>query len=307
MALVVVLLIAGLFVTGTVSVAKFENLFHSNNTKQKAQVVVLTDDVSAAKKALADAQAAQAAADANQKAVDAANRAKQVSQHEFVHGTALALSKEINPSIYVQVAAVLNNDADRSFDSLPADKAAEIAALVDSLTSADKVKVLKANEQLSTLQAQLSDEQAKEHSLELQQVVLVSQKDVLASAASALQARSADDAKSLAKWAADNQTLAQRLKSFVLWASIFCGLYFLVFYVLPALGKEFPALVPVAKTMSAVGAWPLHVLREAELEMEKLAHSATAAKLVAVASDLTAEQKAHASTTAALVSVSLAP
>ena len=75
----------------------------------------------------------------------------------------------------------------------------------------------------------------------------------------------------------------------------------MVFYVLTALGKEFPAFAPVAKAVSAVGAWPLHVLREAELEVEKLAHAATQAKLAITATALTTEQAAHASTTAALV------
>jgi hypothetical protein len=204
--------------------------------------------------------------------------------------------------VYVQVAAVLNGDADSSFDALPADKTAQIVQLVDELTSADKAKVTAANEQLSALSAQLQTEQAKERSLEAQQASLITSRDALASQASTLEAKAADDSKSLAKWAADNQTLVQKLKSFVLWASIFSGLYFVVFYALPALGKEFPALAPISKAVAAVGAWPLHVLREAELEVEKLAHAATVAKLTAAATALTAEQTAHASTTAALVS-----
>ena len=218
----VLLLVLG--ATGVVSADKLKDLFTPSNTKQKAQVVVLTADVNSANAALAKAQAAQASADANQKAIDAAAKAKQESQHQLVRGTGLALQKEKDPSIYVQVAAVLNSDADQSFDVLPSDKTTQIVALVDELTSADKAKVAEANEQLSAIQGQLASEQAKERSLEAQQVVLTQARDSNAALASSLQTKTADDAKSMAKWAADNQTLLQKVKAFVLWTSIFGGL-----------------------------------------------------------------------------------
>jgi hypothetical protein len=304
---ILIVAVVGLIAVGLISGSKFLNLFHSSDSKQKAQVVVLTNDAQKSADAAKAAQTAQAAADANKVAADQAKQARLDQAHEYVRGTGLALQKETNPSIYVQVAAVLNGDADSALDPLPADKAAEITALVVKLTSSDKAQTAQANQQLSTLQTQLGAEQAKESLLEGQQASLVAQRDALALQASNLQAQTVKDSSALQKWATDTDTLWQRFKSFIIWAIVFASLYLIVYWILPVLGTAYPAVAPIAKAAVAVMGWPLHALHKAELAVVSLAHAKTQATLATTQTQLASEQSAHAATTATLVKVALTP
>jgi hypothetical protein len=271
-----------------VSVDKFKDLFNSDS-KQKTEVVHLTNDLSSAQAAAKKAAEAQAAA-------DAANKAKQDLIHENVRAVSLALSKEKAPDLPVQVAAAFATKADNAFDALPASEAEEIAGIVDKLTAQDEADKASGAAQAAALQAKLDAATA-------QAVALQAQNAQASALAAKLQDQTVADSKSLAKWAADNATLLARLRSFVIWAAVFTGLFFLIFHFLPILAKFFPMLAPIAKGLSAVVAFPLHALHSAEAELAKLEAAAATAKATASAAALVTEQAAHASTTAALVKI----
>jgi hypothetical protein len=281
-----------LCLTGVISADKFKNLFNGDS-KAKKEAGTLVVDVGATK-AAADAAAQK------QAQLDAATRQKADLQHENVRGVVLALQKEKNPSTPVQVAATFAATADASFDALPPSEAAEIASIVDKLTAQDAVDRAAGAAEAASLQAKL-DAAAKT------EVSLRAENSALQSKASTLLNQTVEDSKGLAKWAADNKTLLQRIKEFTIWACITGGLFLLVFHVLPIAAKFFPALAPLAKGISAVAAFPLHALHSAETEYHKLAADAANAKLAVTQAALTAEQAAHAATSATLVKVATSP
>ena len=272
--------------TGVISGDKLKDRFF-NDSKQKTQVVALTKDLQDAKAAQAKAADAQAAAD------DARTR-KEHLQHENVHGAVLALANEKNPSIPVQVAAVFATNADNSFDPLAPSEIAQVTDLVGKLVSQNAADRAAANVELQTLEGQLSQAKAQQAQLETQLAVEKA-------TSSSLLDKTVADSKSLAAWAADNASLVQRLKSFVIWASVFAGLFFLVFHVLPALAKFYPPLAPFAKALSGLVAFPLHALHAAETAAADAAHAVTQASLATTQAQLASVQAAHAATQAALV------
>lgn len=303
----ILIVVLGLSAMGVVSMSKFTSLFHSNDSKQKAQVTQLTNDVAAARKAEADARAAQAAAEANAKALSEARQARVDGAHEFIVGTGLALAKEPNQSINVQVAALLAKDADFSLDPLPAVRNQEIIELVNKLTAQNETDRQAANVQLSALNDALAAERAKESTLAAQQAELSAKNAQAQDLVSSLQNKASDDAKSLAKWASDDASLWQRFKSFVIWTSVFGAMYLFTYWALPVLAKAYPVFAPIATLAAKIMGYPLHLLHAAELEIVKLAHEAIQAKLTTTQTQLASEQAAHAATTATLVKVALTP
>lgn len=291
---IVIIAIVALVLTGGVSVAKFTNLFHSNDTKQKQTTTLVASDIT-------DAQAAAKKAAEAQAALDAANKAKQQAIHESVRVAKTALESEKAPTMAEGIALTFVDKADAGFDdplsTTDANEASTIFLQLSAQNAADRAA---GQAKADALQLKLD---SANKSVRDSQTANDQTKGLLDKALLKAQ----DDDKSLVKWAADNQTLAQRIKQFILWASIFGVLYFLVFWLLPAVGKEFPAFAPLAKAVAAVGAWPMHVLREAELEVVKLAHEATQAKLAVTTAALSSEQAAHAATTATLVKVATTP
>ena len=299
-------LLLALGATGIVSLGKFKDLFNQDG-KQKAQVIVLTADLQKANDAAAAARAAQAAADANRTAQDAAAAKKALVQHEDIRGVNIALAKEPAPSVNVQVAAMLAADAEKGFDPLPPAQVAEISDLVNRLTSQNVADRAAAQAKVDALQGQLSQAKADEDAAKAQAVALDAAKKKADAQAATLLQQTQEDGKSLAKWAADNRTLVQRLESFVIWASIAAALFFIIFHLLPIAAKFFPALAPIAKGVSAVVAFPLHALHSAETEYHKLAADAASVKAQAAQVALEAEKAAHAATAATLVKVALTP
>lgn len=296
---VLIIGIAALILTGSVSVAKFTGLFHSD-AKQKTQVVQLTTDLQAAKDAAQKAALAQIAKD------DAAKR-KEAAQHEELRVAKLALAADAKPTPNEAIAAQFVGKVDDSFTLLSQDDASEASYIFTKLSAQDAQDRQAGDDKAKALQAKLD-------TASQQFTQLTEQNEKSKALAATLLDKTQADGKSLAKWAADNHALLQKLKSFTIWAAVTACLFLLVFHVLPIAAKFFPVLAPFAKGVAAVAAFPLHVLHSAEAEVAKVEAAAASAKLavtnaalVAGQAALAAEQAAHAQTSATLIKVATTP
>ena len=296
--LVVIAVFATLVVAGGGTLKSAFSIF-SSDSKQKQEAVVLTTDVAATQKAQAEADAARAQAAAVQAALDAQKKERQDTAHGFVVGAQFALAKEAKPSLNVVVASTLLEDAHRAMDPLGQAQIDEMQNLVARLTSENLAIRAQAQDDLQAKQVEIDQEKVKEASLSQ----ALEQKEVavktLSDTAAKLQTQTVEDSKSLAKWASDNQTLLQKVKTLTLWLLVFGAVYFVAFWVLPAAATFFPPLAPFAKAIHAAAALPAAALHKVELLASQAAHAVTQAKLEA-------STAAHAATTAALATVAVA-
>ena len=287
-------------------VIKGLDLFPSDS-KAKTEVVTLTADQQKAQDAEKARAAAQAAKDANDAKLAAVQKAKIDNVHGLIAGTGDALAKEKNPSVPVQVAIVLNADADRALDPLDQPKLDAMQKLVDQLTSQNAADKAAGQVQLDALNGQLAQEKANEASLKVEQKTLTTQVQQATAQANTLQSKVNDDAKALSNWASDNAGLLARIGHLTLWLGILIGMLILLHWVLPLLAIACPALAPAAKIGGAIISLPLHLLHTLEQKALAALHASAAAALATTQTQLASEVAAHAQTAQTLIAVALTP
>jgi len=213
-----------------------------------------TIELSKAETALATAKSDAAKAQADLLAAQAKERAATVDQvrysQQMVAGIPVAL-KRLPASPEVQLAAQLAERAQKGLSAaigdLPADRQAEIMAIVDGALSAKQAEVDAAKAALAAKDAQLVKVTAAKVEVEAQIPVLTSKATVAAAKADAAQtlvtAKTAEVVAFADKAAAElqeNGSLRATIEKYLFRAGIAVLLYLLIHGCLPALAQEFP-------------------------------------------------------------------
>lgn len=303
----IVVIVALVLIAAVTGVAgkKALNLFNPDG-KQKKETTVLVSDVQATQQAEKAAEEARKEADANAAAIAKAKQARYDVAHQHVMATGLALAREQNPSNNVKAALLFNSLANQDMDALTDQQKAAVTALVIQILSSDQAQIDQAHKQIDALQASVAQAKASEEQHKALEASLNDAKAKAEASVTALEQKSVQDSSDLAKWAADNKTLLQKLKEFTFWSLFATALFLLVFWLLPILAKAFPIFGPFATALHAALALPMSLLHKAETEAISIAHQATQNALDVKTALLQAEQEAHASTKATLVAVATA-
>lgn len=291
------------------SIKSFEGLF-SSDSKQKTQVTQLVDTQAQAAAAQKVKDDAAAAAQANLAKTQTAKDMRIDQAHQYVVGTSIALAKESNPSINVQVAATLNSDADKAMDPLDQAKIDAMHTLVEQLTAKDTQDVAAGDAKLTDMANQLATERQVETTLRGQQVVLNAQVVTDQVTVNTLQGQITKDGAALKGWATDNKSLLTRIAQLTMWLIILGSVLFVVHWLFPLIAKAFPEvpiLSTIAKRLAAVFAYPLHALHAAEKALLAKAKTEVESLLATTKTQLTSEIAAHQATQATLIAVATAP
>lgn len=297
-ALVLVLAIVG--VMGYAGLQFKEALSPSRPTKAVATLDASAQATSvAAQKAQADLQAALTADQANL----AAEKAKEQQASGFNAGVGIALNGESNPSINVRVASTLQGEVAKTLDPASAAQIANDQTIIAQLKATNNTVsvALAATQQerdraltsakVTAAQAKVSDDQAKLSAA--QNVTLAAQTKTQADA--------------LKVWADANPGVLARIKHLTIGVGVLVALIVFIGWLLPLIGKAFPAFAPAAKLISAPFLLVLHLLHEGEKKALVVAHDATKMVLAKTETALDAEKAAHVVTQAMLVKVATTP
>ena len=213
-----------------------------------------TIELSKAETALATAKADAAKAQADLLAAQAKERAATVEQvrysQEMIGGIPAAL-KRAPASPEVQLAAQLAERAQKGLSAaigdLPADRQAEIMAIVEGALSAKQAEVDAANAKLAAKDAELQQTTAAKQAVEAQIPVLTAKATTAAAKADAAQtlvtAKTAEVVQYADKAAAElqeNGSLRATIEKYGTRALIALAAYFLLHYFIPILAQSYP-------------------------------------------------------------------
>lgn len=228
---------------------------------------------------------------------------KEDNVHQLVTGVGYSLAKEKNPSVNVQVASVLNSDADHALDPISAAKAKEMQDLVDRLTSQNAIDKAAAQQQLDQITDKLTQANTQIVNLNTQVVSLNNDKAQDVVQLNGFKAKVTGYETSLTKWASDNASLLAKIKNLTMWLIILGAVFFIIHWALPLVAAANPAVAPVAKFLSSIIAWPLSELHKAEKAIVSAGWADAKAALAKIEAALEAEKTAHAATQKTLVQV----
>lgn len=266
---------------------------------------VATLDVSAqttaiaAQKSQTDLQAALAA----DQAALAAEKAKAQAASGFNAGVGIALSGEPNPSINVRVASTLQGEVAKTLDPASAAQIANDQTIITQLKASNN----------TTSAALAATQQERDQALETAKVAAakakVSDDKAQLSAAQnvTLSTQTQTLADKLKVWSEAGPGLYSRIEHLTIGIGVLIGLIVCIGWLLPLIGKAFPAFAPAAKLISAPFLLVLHLLHEGEKKALIAAHDATKLVLAKTETALDAEKAAHVVTQAMLVKVATTP